>query len=108
MLEADGRLVMPGFIDAHSHAEGAVFDTGGVSWRSCAGQGVTSVMGGQDGVSYAPGDGAEPTDLPDLTCLADLTSLADITNLTDPTDLYLYMVNQVNYLPLTVTYRLPR
>src|SRR5699024_10654319 len=26
VLEADGRLVMPGFVDAHSHAEGAVFE----------------------------------------------------------------------------------
>ncbi|MGO1198613.1 MAG: N-acyl-D-amino-acid deacylase family protein [Brachybacterium sp.] len=56
VLEADGRLVMPGFIDAHSHAEGAVFDP--EVQLALLRQGVTSVIGGQDGVSYAPGDGA--------------------------------------------------
>ncbi|MGP5267104.1 N-acyl-D-amino-acid deacylase family protein [Brachybacterium alimentarium] len=56
VLEADGRLVMPGFVDAHSHAEGAVFDED--VQLALLRQGVTSVIGGQDGVSYAPGDGA--------------------------------------------------
>lgn len=28
VLEADGRLVVPGFVDAHSHADAAVFDSG--------------------------------------------------------------------------------
>ncbi|MDN5821332.1 MAG: amidohydrolase family protein [Brachybacterium sp.] len=56
VLEADGRLVMPGFIDAHSHAEGAVFAP--EVQLALLRQGVTSVIGGQDGVSYAPGDGA--------------------------------------------------
>lgn len=55
ILEADGRLVMPGFIDAHSHAEGAVFDP--EVQRALLRQGVTTIIGGQDGVSYAPGDG---------------------------------------------------
>jgi len=55
VLEADGRLVMPGFIDAHSHAEGAVFDPD--VQLALLRQGITSVIGGQDGVSYAPGDG---------------------------------------------------
>ncbi len=56
VLEADGRLVVPGFVDAHSHAEGAVFDPD--VQRALLRQGVTTVIGGQDGVSYAPGDGA--------------------------------------------------
>lgn len=56
VLEADGRLVMPGFVDAHSHAEGAVF--GADVQLALLRQGITSVIGGQDGVSYAPGDGA--------------------------------------------------
>ncbi|ATG50154.1 N-acyl-D-aspartate/D-glutamate deacylase [Brachybacterium vulturis] len=55
VLEADGRLVMPGFIDAHSHADGAVFEP--EVQLALLRQGVTSVIGGQDGVSYAPGDG---------------------------------------------------
>lgn len=56
VLEADGRLVVPGFVDAHSHAEGAVFDPD--VQLALLRQGVTTVIGGQDGVSYAPGDGA--------------------------------------------------
>src|SRR5699024_483393 len=55
VLEANGRLVMPGFVDAHSHAEGAVFAP--QVQLALLRQGVTTVIGGQDGVSYAPGDG---------------------------------------------------
>lgn len=55
IIEADGRLVVPGFVDAHSHAEGAVFDE--EVQLALLRQGVTTVIGGQDGVSYAPGDG---------------------------------------------------
>src|SRR5699024_325067 len=54
--ECSGRLVMPGFIDAHSHADGLLADD--AVQRSLLKQGVTSVIAGQDGVSYAPGDGA--------------------------------------------------
>jgi N-acyl-D-amino-acid deacylase len=54
-LDATGRYLLPGFIDAHSHADAAVFlpdiQLGLLS------QGVTSVIAGQDGVSFAPGAG---------------------------------------------------
>ena len=56
VLDADDRLVVPGFIDAHAHADGAVFRPD--AQRALLRQGVTTVIGGQDGVSYAPGDGA--------------------------------------------------
>ena len=56
VLDCTGRLVMPGFIDAHSHVDGLLGDAG--VQRSLLRQGVTSVIVGQDGVSYAPGDGA--------------------------------------------------
>jgi len=46
---------MPGFIDAHAHADGAVFRAD--VQLALLRQGVTTVIGGQDGVSYAPGDG---------------------------------------------------
>lgn len=55
VLDAGGRLVVPGFVDAHSHAEGAVFDRD--VQLALLRQGVTSVIGGQDGISFAPGDG---------------------------------------------------
>ncbi|MBK5239007.1 MAG: amidohydrolase family protein [Actinomycetales bacterium] len=56
VFDATGRYLMPGFIDTHSHADGAVFRDD--VQRALLKQGVTTVIAGQDGVSYAPGDGA--------------------------------------------------
>ncbi|GAA2896120.1 N-acyl-D-amino-acid deacylase family protein [Microbacterium esteraromaticum] len=56
VIDATGRLVLPGFIDAHSHADGMLRDPDVT--RALLRQGVTTIIGGQDGVSYAPGDGA--------------------------------------------------
>lgn len=56
VLDAAGRLVVPGFVDAHSHADAAVFDP--EVQLALLRQGITTVIAGQDGVSYAPGDGA--------------------------------------------------
>ncbi|GAA5208200.1 N-acyl-D-amino-acid deacylase family protein [Microbacterium kyungheense] len=56
VVDATGRFVMPGLIDAHAHVDGRVFDPG--VQLALLRQGVTTVIGGQDGVSYAPGDGA--------------------------------------------------
>lgn len=55
-IDATGRYLLPGLVDAHSHADGAVFDP--EVQLSLLRQGITAVVGGQDGVSYAPGDGA--------------------------------------------------
>lgn len=54
-IDAGGRLVLPGFVDAHAHVDGAIFreDVQLALLR----QGVTTAIAGQDGVSYAPGDG---------------------------------------------------
>ncbi|MFF2274734.1 amidohydrolase family protein [Agromyces sp. NPDC058126] len=60
VVDAAGRLLMPGFVDAHSHADGAVFDP--EVQLALLRQGVTTVIGGQDGVGYAPGDGAYGTE----------------------------------------------
>jgi N-acyl-D-amino-acid deacylase len=51
-VEADGRLLLPGFVDAHVHGEAAVLDED--VQLAMLRQGVTSVVVGQDGVSYAP------------------------------------------------------
>lgn len=59
-LDCSGRLVMPGFIDAHSHADGVLFDED--VQLAFLRQGVTTVVGGQDGVSFAPGDGSYATE----------------------------------------------
>lgn len=56
VLDCTDRMILPGFIDAHAHADGAVFDPD--VQLALLRQGITSVIGGQDGVSYAPGDGA--------------------------------------------------
>ncbi|MCM3658714.1 amidohydrolase family protein [Agromyces mediolanus] len=55
-IAGEGRLVLPGFVDAHSHADARLFDP--EVQLALLRQGVTSVIGGQDGVGFAPGDGA--------------------------------------------------
>ena len=60
VVDVTGRYLLPGFIDAHSHADAAVFSTD--VQRGLLRQGVTTVIAGQDGVSYAPGDGAYATE----------------------------------------------
>ncbi|KHK95688.1 N-acyl-D-aspartate/D-glutamate deacylase [Microbacterium mangrovi] len=59
VLDASDRLIMPGFVDVHSHADGMLGDPDVT--RALLRQGVTTVIAGQDGVSYAPGDGAFAT-----------------------------------------------
>lgn len=53
-LDAAGAIVFPGFIDAHSHAD-ASLPRPDVQ-AAYLHQGVTTVIGGQDGVSFAPSD----------------------------------------------------
>lgn len=60
VIEGDGRMLLPGFVDAHSHADGLLFDAD--VQLALLRQGVTTVIVGQDGVSYAPGDGAYATE----------------------------------------------
>jgi N-acyl-D-amino-acid deacylase len=52
-VNAAGRYVMPGFVDAHVHADAAVLDP--AVQLALLRQGVTTVVLGQDGLSYAPG-----------------------------------------------------
>ncbi len=54
-IDCTDRYVMPGMIDAHSHADSAVLRAEPA--LALLRQGVTTVVAGQDGVSYAPGDG---------------------------------------------------
>ena len=51
-IDATGRLVMPGFVDAHSHADAAVLDL--ATQLAALRQGVTTLVCGQDGLSFAP------------------------------------------------------
>ncbi len=56
VIDATGRYVLPGFVDAHSHADAAVLDP--AVMRASLRQGVTTLVLGQDGLSYAPSSAA--------------------------------------------------
>lgn len=60
IIDAEGLLIMPGGIDAHSHADARILDD--EVQLALLRSGVTTVITGQDGVSYAPGDGQYATD----------------------------------------------
>lgn len=60
VIDCRGRYVLPGFVDTHSHADGLVKDES--VQRALLKQGVTTAIAGQDGVSYAPGDGSYATE----------------------------------------------
>jgi len=51
IVDAVGRVVMPGFVDAHSHTDVHVVDPG--VQHALLRQGVTTVITGQDGLSHA-------------------------------------------------------
>ncbi|WP_199856766.1 N-acyl-D-amino-acid deacylase family protein [Nocardia suismassiliense] len=51
-VDATDRYVLPGFIDAHVHADGAVWDP--AVQLAMLRQGVTTLALGQDGLSFAP------------------------------------------------------
>lgn len=59
MVDCTGRILMPGFVDAHSHADAKVFEAR--TQLALLRQGITTVIGGQDGVSFAPGSGKYAT-----------------------------------------------
>jgi N-acyl-D-amino-acid deacylase len=52
VVEAADRLVLPGFVDAHCHGDAVVLDPS--IQLALLRQGVTTVVLGQDGLSYAP------------------------------------------------------
>lgn len=60
IVDARGLLIMPGGIDAHSHADSRILDDD--IQLALLRSGVTTVIIGQDGVSYAPGDGEYAAD----------------------------------------------
>ncbi|WP_283135695.1 N-acyl-D-amino-acid deacylase family protein [Rhizohabitans arisaemae] len=55
VVDVTGRRVMPGFIDAHSHADTLIGDPD--FELAVLRQGVTTVVAGQDGISVAPSSG---------------------------------------------------
>ncbi len=51
-IDATGRIVAPGFIDAHTHDDQAVLSQGDMTFKIS--QGVTTVVAGNCGISAAP------------------------------------------------------
>ena len=58
VIDAEGRVVAPGFVDAHTHDDRAVLTAAGMTPK--VSQGVTSVVTGNCGVSLAPLAGVDP------------------------------------------------
>ncbi|ROQ37491.1 dihydroorotase/N-acyl-D-amino-acid deacylase [Frondihabitans sp. PhB188] len=52
VVDASGRAMLPGFIDAHSHDDAALFRPGGLDPKT--GQGVTTTVLGNCGLGVAP------------------------------------------------------
>ncbi len=52
VVDADGLVLAPGFIDAHSHHEDGLIEMPGA--LAVVSQGVTTIAGGQDGVQIYP------------------------------------------------------
>ena len=61
-LDARGKIVAPGFIDAHTHDDLALLDTPGMDFK--VSQGVTTVVTGNCGISPAPLEPHTPTPAP--------------------------------------------
>jgi N-acyl-D-amino-acid deacylase len=61
-IEADGRIVAPGFIDSHTHDDGAVLVEPQMPFKIS--QGVTTVVTGNCGVSVAPLRPGTPRPMP--------------------------------------------
>jgi N-acyl-D-amino-acid deacylase len=64
-LDAQGHVLAPGFIDAHTHDDRAVLSN--PDMLNKVSQGVTTVVGGNCGISLAPLSGIEP--IPPLNLL---------------------------------------
>lgn len=54
-VDCRDRFIMPGFVDVHSHGDGTVFAPEVA--LALLRQGITTIIAGQDGVSFAPGAG---------------------------------------------------
>lgn len=67
VVDVTGLVVMPGFVDAHVHADAVALDP--AVQDAMTHQGVTTVVVGQDGLSYAPSHAGGP-DGPDASAFA--------------------------------------
>ncbi|MCB1257636.1 MAG: amidohydrolase family protein, partial [Microthrixaceae bacterium] len=80
VIEADGRLVTPGFVDMHSHLDAQIgWDP---TMSSSCWHGVTSVVMGNCGMTFAPvRDGDAPTLANAMECVEDIPASCIIEGL---------------------------
>jgi len=74
-IDARGLAVAPGFIDIHSHGEGNLWED--PRMESVVRQGITTIVGGQDGSSRAWGEGPGASSGPDSGSFADWFTAVD-------------------------------
>ena len=82
VMDATGRVVTPGFIDAHTHDDRMLLS--GADMSAKVSQGVTTVVGGNCGISLAPMPRAIPDPVtPPLDLLDDTGTWFHFKNFTD-------------------------
>lgn len=74
-IDVRGLAVAPGFIDIHSHGEGNLWED--PRTESVVRQGITTIVGGQDGSSRAWGEGPGASAGPDSGSFADWFAAVD-------------------------------
>lgn len=74
-IDARGLAVAPGFIDIHSHGDGNLWED--PRMESVVRQGITTIVGGQDGSSRAWGEGPGASAGPDSGSFADWFAAVD-------------------------------
>ena len=97
ILDVTGRLVTPGFIDIHRHADAAIFRHGFGDAELC--QGLTTIINGNCGLSAAPSGGAYQAEIFDY--LTPVTGPLEARMQTDSMGTYLHAAKALA-LPVNV------
>ena len=97
ILDVTGRLVTPGFIDIHRHADAAIFRPGFGDAELC--QGLTTIINGNCGLSAAPSGGAYQAEIFDY--LTPVTGPLEARMQTDSMGTYLHAAKALA-LPVNV------
>ena len=100
VIEAEGMIIAPGFIDVHTHDDNSLLDTPDMAYKTS--QGVTTVVAGNCGISLAPfvrpTDGSRDTQgevIPPLNLLGSTFAYPTVGSLFDAMDAAPAAVNAV-------------